>query len=220
MSQMEIFVRQVRSRSIEHQKAVEVLSAVQLSGQIVAILRQELDSMVRVIYLLSLPIERRLYLISSSVNGEKWRRENSSGAITDREMVDLAQKLNGWTRSVYKFGCAFIHLSSLHDYENRDPIGLLPESERNDLIEHCRYYHGGPMTDSPTFRDFVPFLPRVLTKISSNLDCYLDELIAGKAPTNTGTEGGLLARRPCSKSKGGRVTHRFCRQSIRLQQKR
>jgi hypothetical protein len=145
-------------------------------------LRQELDSMVRVIYLLSLPIERRLALVSASVQGEKWRKESSNGAITDKEMVDLSQKLNGWTQSVYKFGCAFIHLSALHDYENRDPIGLLSETERSDLITHCRYYHGGPVQDTPTFRDFIPYLPDVLKKISSNLNWYLDELVAGKPP--------------------------------------
>jgi hypothetical protein len=112
-------------------------------------------------------------------NGE---RKVQYGAITDKEMVDLSQKLNGWTQSVYKFGCAFIHLSALHDYENRDPIGLLSETERSDLITHCRHYHGGPVQDTPTFRDFIPYLPDVLKKISSNLNWYLDELVAGKPP--------------------------------------
>ena len=182
MSQMEVFVRQIRSRSAEHRRAVEALSSADAHGQIVAILRQELDSMVRVIYLLSLPIDRRLDLVAASVEGEKWRKENSKGAITDREMVDLAQKLNGWTKSVYKFGCAFIHLSALHDYENRDPIGLLPANERNDLIMHCRNYHSGPIQDDPTFRDFVPYLPAVLKKISGNLDWYLKHLTDGEPP--------------------------------------
>jgi hypothetical protein len=36
--------------------------------------------------------------------------------MTDREMIVIAHELQGWTQSVYKFGCAFIHLSSLHDY--------------------------------------------------------------------------------------------------------
>ena len=183
MSQIEIFVRQIKSRSAEHQRAVDILSSAHLPGQIVAILRQELDSMIRVIYLLSLPIDRRIALISASVEGELWRRGNSKGAITDKEMVDLAQKLKGWTRSVYRFGCAFIHLSSLHDYEHRDPIGLLPENERNDLITHCRYYHGGPIESDPTFGDFVPYLPNILEKITSNLGCYLDKLVAGEPPS-------------------------------------
>jgi hypothetical protein len=116
------------------------------------------------------------------VEGKRWRKESSKGRVTDKEMVDLAQKLNGWAQSVYKFGCAFVHLSALHDYENRDPIGLLTASERSDLITHCRNYHGGPVQDTPTFRDFIPYLPDVLKKISSNLNWYLDELVAGKPP--------------------------------------
>ena len=40
-------------------------------------------------------------------------------------MVDLAQGLHGWTQLVYRFGCSFIHLSDLHDYQARDPFNLL-----------------------------------------------------------------------------------------------
>jgi hypothetical protein len=173
MTEMEILVRQIKSRSAEHQKAINALMDAQVYGQVIAILRQELDSMIRVIYLLFLPIERRLSLVSASIDGERWRRENSKGAITDKEMVDLAQKLHGWTQSVYKFGCAFIHLSALHDYENRDPIARLTVNERTDLITHCRNYHGGPAQDSPTFQDFIPYLSNIFSKVSSNLDCYL-----------------------------------------------
>lgn len=184
MSELEIFVRQIRSRSAEHQKAVNVLSCANLSGQIVAILRQELDSMVRVIYLLEQPIERRNSLISKSVAGERWRRENSNGLITDREMVELAQNLKNWTLSVYKFGCAFIHLSSLHDYENRNLNELVSQDQRNALIQHCRNYHGGPSQHNPGFKDFVPYLPNVFEKISANLECYLNDLIAGLSPVS------------------------------------
>lgn len=53
VSSIESFCRQVRSRSKEHQKAIGLLSEAGLAGQMVAILRQELDSMVRVIYLLA-----------------------------------------------------------------------------------------------------------------------------------------------------------------------
>ena len=40
-----------------------------------------------------------------------WQRENGRGRVTDREMVDLANRLQGWTASVYEFGRGFIHLS-------------------------------------------------------------------------------------------------------------
>lgn len=183
MDKVEVFVRQTKSRSEENRRAVTALVNANAYGQVVSILRQELDSMVRVIYLLSIPLDRRLELISDSTEGIKWRKEGSRAAITDKEMVDLSQKLSGWTQSVYKFGCAFIHLSSFHDYEYRDPIERLPDNERLDLISHCRHYHGGPTNDDPTFHDFIPYLPRVFDKIASNLEFYLDELIARKPPS-------------------------------------
>jgi len=136
--------------------------------------------MVRVIYLLPQSSERRLVLIDASVRGEKWTREASRAKITDREMVDLAQTLHGWTQPVYKFGCAFIHLSSLHDYNDRDPLSQLPEDERRDIIQHCRHYHGGPTADTAAFEGLVPYLPRILDKVSGNLECYLVALENGK----------------------------------------
>jgi hypothetical protein len=176
MSNLTIFLRQVRSRSYEHQQAMRLLAQAHLAGQMVSVLRQELDSMVRVIYLLTQRPERRELLIEASVTGKQWSREGAKARVTDKEMVDLAQTLQGWTQSVYKFGCAFIHLSSLHDYNDRDPLEQLPEPERNDILEHCRHYHGGPSINSTGFNALVPFLPRVLEKIASNLEFYLAAL--------------------------------------------
>jgi hypothetical protein len=180
ISSLAIFLRQVRSRSMEHQRAMELLAGAGLAGQMIAVLRQELDSMVRVIFLLTQSPERREILIDASVRGEKWTREASRAKITDKDMVDLAQALQGWTQSVYKFGCAFIHLSGLHDYNDRDPLLQLSAEERRDIIDHCRHYHGGPAADAARFEDLVPYLPRVLEKISGNLECYLEALENGE----------------------------------------
>lgn len=179
MSNLSVFVRTIRSRSIEHQMAMKLLAKSGLSGQMVAVLRQELDSMVRVIYLVTQSPERREALIDALINGEKWTREGTRARITDREMVDLAQELQGWTNSVYKFGCAFIHLSHLHDYNDSDAMAQLPPDERRDIIDHCRHYHGGPAMGEERFTDLVPYLPSVLDKISRNLEYYLETLESG-----------------------------------------
>lgn len=176
---IEIFLRQVLSRSSDHRQAMRVLTDANIPSQMVAILRQELDSMVRVIYLLSQPMPRRLALIEAAVKGEQWRQLAGNARVTDREMVELAQELQGWTRSVYKFGCAFIHLSNLHDYNDRDPLKLLADDERDAILEHCRHYHGGPDCDRPSFPDLIPYLPLALAKISDNLEHYLEELQDG-----------------------------------------
>ncbi len=183
MASLEAFCRQVRARSAEHREAIHLLHGRRVLSQVIAILRQELDSMVRVIFLLSVADKPyRLQLIDASVNGKKWTVKGKKASITDREMVELAQSLQGWTQSVYKFGCAFIHLSSFHDYEHRDPLLALPVDEKAAILKHMREYHGGPTSADPAFDDLVPFLPRVFEKVAGNLECYLKMLEAEESP--------------------------------------
>ncbi len=181
MSDLEVFCRQIRARSNEHREAVHLLYPARLSSQIVSILRQELDSMVRVIYLLSISdMAYRGELIKASVEGNQWTAKGSRKRITDRDMVTLANKLEGWAESVYRFGCAFIHLSSFHDYQERDPMDMISNDEKESILKHMRYYHGGPPDPDPTFNDLIPYLPRVFEKIAANLDCYIRDLEGGK----------------------------------------
>ncbi len=177
MSNLAIFCRQVRSRSTEHASAVRLLFHANHLGQVVSILRQELDSMIRTIYLLSIHdrIERQR-LIDASVNGGQWTINGKKTRITDKDMADRAEQFQGWTASVYKFGCAFIHLSAFHYYSDRDPFRILPNSERQEILQHMRSYHGGPIEDDPSFADIAKYFPAVFDKVSNNLACYLTSL--------------------------------------------
>ncbi|QBZ92922.1 hypothetical protein EPZ47_29970 (plasmid) [Pseudomonas viciae] len=177
MDEVAVFTRQVLSRSSDHKRAMQLLARANIPSQMIAILRQELDSMVRVIYLLSQEPARRTTLIEASVKGQQWKQVNGRGRVTDREMVELAQQLQGWTCSVYKFGCAFIHLSNLHDYNDRDPMQQLTTEDREAILAHCRHYHGGPARSD--FPDLLPYLPKVLDKVSGNLEYYLGQLQEG-----------------------------------------
>ncbi len=176
------FERLVRSRSSENGRVVDAFAfRPNMAGTLVGKLREELDSLVRVIYLENTPdVRERLRLMSLAIAGDKWNRLTSNGKhaqITDRDMVDMANNLNGWSKSVYRFGCAFIHLSSFHDYGDVDPFLQLDATERQDVLKHLRYYHGGPQNQSPTFSDVVDYLPMVYLKIRDNLDCHLSNLI-------------------------------------------
>ena len=169
------FSRQVRARSTENRRALEQLVPARTYGNVVGILRQELDSMVRVMYLLSVrDRHQRSALLAASIAGERWRDDR--GIVTDRRMVELADSLHGWAKSVYDFGCAFIHLSSFHDYETRNPLELVTSDEREAILRHMRNYHHGPQSDHPTFEELASYLPAVFDKVSGNLDCYLKEL--------------------------------------------
>jgi hypothetical protein len=175
MDAMATFCRQLRARSAEHRQAVFALRG--LPGQTIAVLRQELDSLVRIVFLLSQPDRAyRQCLLEAAVSGTKWTKKGTRKHITDRDMVDLTNTLHGWTHSVYAFGCAFIHLSHFHDYRVRDPLQRIPDYERNALLTHLRNYHGGPHGATPTFAEIVPFLPAVFIKIADNLECYIRQL--------------------------------------------
>ncbi|OFY51335.1 MAG: hypothetical protein A2W85_03675 [Bacteroidetes bacterium GWF2_41_31] len=171
------FCKIVRQRSLENKHAIDLLSRTGLTGQVMAVLRQELDSMVRVIFLLSQTIDERNHLISLTLSGQKWRLR-SNAQVTDKQMVELADTLNGWTKSVYKFGCAFIHLSTFHDYAFNDPFENLGLDEINSIKTHLNYYHGFPMTDGLTMSSISFYLPRVFDKIESNLESYIQSLEA------------------------------------------
>jgi hypothetical protein len=181
MTPLETFCRQVRSRSEENRKAFLLVFSADLLSQCMSILRQEIDSMVRTIFLLSITdTTYRQKLIEDSVNGEIWRNKDGKGRVTDKEMVELADKLNGWTESVYRFGCAFIHLSSFHDYRERDPMDAISTNEKQAILKHMRYYHGGPESDDPKLADLVFYFPSVFHKIADNLEHYVKQLEEGK----------------------------------------
>jgi hypothetical protein len=179
------FCDAVRQRSQENRNAMNRIGPGRATlSPAMSILRQELDSMVRVIWLLSVQDkEERERLIQSTLTGQKWTVTTGNGKprkITDREMVELAQRLQGWTLSVYKFGCAFIHLSDFHNHAVQDPFRRLPEAERQDILGHMRNYHCGPLGDDPDMEELAHFLPQVFEKIAGNLDCYLKSLEEGK----------------------------------------
>ncbi|MFF4118353.1 hypothetical protein ACFY0P_33595 [Streptomyces sp. NPDC001714] len=179
---LRVFCRQIRERSREHQEAMPVAAERGWVSMEIGILRQELDSIVRVIYLLKQPSALRADLVASSISGNRWRIPTDKGkmkAVTDRDMVELAQSMNGWTRNVYEFGCRFIHLSSAHDYLARDPFLALPIEEREIIAKYINHYHGHPggsVSASSSFNDIVAYAPSILKKISSNLESELATL--------------------------------------------
>ena len=175
MDATEQFCKIVRQRSKENKQAIGLLSRTGLAGQVMSVLRQELDSMVRVIFLLSQTLDERNHLMNLTLIGKIWKLR-SNAKVTDRQMVELADELNGWTESVYKFGCAFIHLSSFHDYLFNDPFENLKEDEINSVKTHLNNYHGFPMTTNLTMQSISFYLPMVFDKIEGNLECYIKHL--------------------------------------------
>ena len=100
--------------------------------------------------------------------------------ITDREMVELANLLQGWTKSVYKFGCPFIHLSNSHAYNSKNPFESLPDTEKEDILSHMRHYHGGPELILLRLRNWLLISQWYLKKLQAILNAILKNLRAIK----------------------------------------
>ena len=167
------FCRLIRSRSKENAEAFSVLFQNRNYGNCLSVLRQELDSLVRVLFLLNQQPDVQDDLIKQLFDNKKWSIINQKGKseiITDKIMVDLADSLDGWENSVYKFGCSFIHLSNNHDYLLNDPIAALSPAERKTIKDHIQYYHFIQLSNNYSINDIIQILPAIMEKVSNNLE--------------------------------------------------
>lgn len=181
MTQKEQFCRIVRERSKEHRTAINLILANGLYGQAISILRQELDSMVRTIFLLEKQdLNIRIHYISQTLNNKKWTLPNSKTLVTDKQMVDLSNSLYGWSLSVYKLGCAFIHLSPMSNYVNENPFLQLENSEIRDIKQHLHQYHNFSLDEELNMETVIPYLSRVFEKVADNLEYNVQMLEADK----------------------------------------
>jgi len=176
MTKTEQFCKILRERSSENVTAGQLLFNNGLYGQLISVLRQELDSLVRAVFLLSKDLNTRQHFISQTLQNTKWTMPNSRTIVTDRNMVELADRLYGWTNSVYKLGCAFIHLSPMSDYRNSNPFQQLSQTEINAIKQHLQNYHDFQLTTQLNMNTITPYLLKVLEKVSGNLECYIEHL--------------------------------------------
>ena len=169
------FTRLTRNRSRDNTLAIQLLHFQGLYGQATSILRQELDSLIRVCYLLTISdLNERLRLISDTIAGIKWKVNGQS--ITDRKMVTVASQYNHWAPEVYDFGNSFTHLTNYHDFKNSDPLAQLSIDQKNTIKHYLNSYHAFGTIREVTFENVIPFVPQVAHKVSDNLNRYLDDL--------------------------------------------
>lgn len=174
------FIEIVNSRSTENSKAIHLLFDNEIIGNCISILRQELDSFIRVIYLGKLSdMNERQRLMKLTIDGQEWNELTINGRlrkITDRDMINFANVLFGYINYVYKFGCSFIHLSNNHDYRSEDPFEILSEHDKTSIIKYLNQYHNYPIENELTIESFKPYLLNVYEKVSSNMLYHLNEL--------------------------------------------
>ncbi len=85
------FCSLIKERSVELNSSAVLLFDNKHYGQVISIIRQELDSLVRVIFLLEInDLTKRQHYIIQTLNNQKWTKVNSKNIITDREMIELS----------------------------------------------------------------------------------------------------------------------------------
>jgi len=172
---LNIFIRILTERSNENTASIVTLYNQKLFGTCLSLLRQELDSLIRVCYLHTLSdtseIER---LIDDTINGIEWKKNGNR--ITDRKMVNIASQYNHWAPEVYDFGNCFTHLTNFHNYKHNDPLKNIDEKGKLTIKQYLSSYHGFPTKKELTFENVIPYLPKIAEKVSNNLKSYIQHL--------------------------------------------
>lgn len=169
------FIRILTQRSTENTASIKLLHEQELFGTCITLLRQELDSLIRVCYLHTLTDTSEIdRLIHDTLDGVEWKK--NSKRITDRKMVNIASQYNHWAPEVYDFGNCFTHLTNYHDYKLNDPLLSLDPIAKKTIKHYLNYYHGFPMIGDVTFQNIIPYIPQVAVKVSNNLQSYISQL--------------------------------------------
>lgn len=171
------FLNLLEKRSNENRETISLLMRNHLLGNAISVLRQEIDTFIRVIYLAQLSdFDFREELMERTLRGDKWTEKGKRKRIADREMVEVANDLKGYVQYAYKFGCSFIHLSDFHNYSEKNPFENLPIEEYNDIAFYLNHYHGYPLNLKLSIENVSYLIPDIFDKISSNMWCYTKHL--------------------------------------------
>ena len=179
MNILEKFIKQIDARTNENQKAFNLLYEQKCYGVCIGIIRQELDSLLRAMYLIDSSgykfRSNAFDLIKNSVEIGEWKFLNASGKIqrvSDKEMLSEG----GWEAVVYKFGCGLIHLSDKHLYRDFDPIIKLSVTEKSNIIGYLKKFHEYDK-DVVNMDDIINYLPKIYQKIYENIESCLESYV-------------------------------------------
>lgn len=181
MNILEKFIAQVQARSAENQKSFELLYKHECYGVCIGIIRQELDSLQRVSYLIDWDNgyqfrQNAFDLVSNNVQIGEWVFLNANGKKQKVRDIDMLQT-GGWEAVVYNFGCGLVHLTDKHLYRDFDPIVKMRDEEKQLTIEYLKKYHGFDKREV-NMNDIIQYLPKIYKKIYENIECNLEEIIS------------------------------------------
>ena len=173
------FYRIIMNRSNENERAFSLLYENQLFGHCIALLRLETESYMKCIYLSQFYRTTKEKLINQFFEGEEWTiltAKGKSKKITDRDILNSIKQI-GWEESIYKFGCAFIHLSNKWGYSENDVFQALNKTDQQDIVDHINTYHSTCLSLESSQESVFDYLPDIFNKIQANLICHVKDKV-------------------------------------------
>jgi hypothetical protein len=179
ITQTDEYKRLVSHRLEEDLKSFRLLFGMKHYGNCVSLMCQELDQMIRLLFLLNSSQRDRISFMESSINNHKWyvlNKENKKENITDETLADFTKTLAGWDKSIYDFGFAFKDMSNAFNYGSKDPIKGMSEENRKKLYDYIIAYHKKDFPNDFSINDLFPVLPEIINVISLNLKNYIEKI--------------------------------------------
>jgi len=160
----------VKARSAENERALNSLLQGNCYALVGAIIRMELDSLVRVFDFSNSDPTKQEKILDDFFEGKKWSNY-------DRNMVNALSRKLGWAEHIYDFCCAFVHLSPYHDWASTDDIPNLTQDKRRQIVSAIKgqqddvwgYDTTFVINEDFGFNDLLPFVPHIFKKLKSNL---------------------------------------------------
>ena len=134
-----------------------------------AIIRMELDSYTRLYDFKRKSFYQKKMLLNNFFGGREWPR---SWPTQDWKLVAKLSENIGWAHHIYKFCCAFIHLSPYHDWASNNDIPHLTADIRQSIVQDIGMQNYDPLltiTEDFGFEELIPFAPHILKKLRDNM---------------------------------------------------
>lgn len=165
----------IMERSNENETALKLLIEANCYALIGAIIRMELDSLVRLHEFNNSDHAKQEYLLDKFFSGYRWPN-------TDKNMVSTLSYSLPWAIHIYDFCCAFIHLSPYHDWAVTSNIPNLTKEKRLSIVSEIKkqqndvWGYDTSLVINPDFEfdDLIPFVPYIYKKLKGNLLCELN----------------------------------------------
>lgn len=179
ISEKEAYKRLISHTLKENWKSFTILFELKHYGNCISIMCQELDQVIRLLFLSKSRMHERDELIGQALNSQKWfllGADRKKTYITEETLAEFATSLAGWERAIYEFGLAFKSLSNNYNYILKDPIKGLKEAERQKIHAYIVEFHDKAFPADFALGNLIPELQAIFERISENLKLAMEQL--------------------------------------------